>query len=223
MVRLLVLVYGLLALSAHAQTMTSELIRVDEEKRLEACLKKQETDPENAYEDALAWQYEGATANARYCVATSLIALNKYEEGAARLEELAVSQTLPISLEDRAIYMAQAGNAWLTAGLPEQAIVSLSEAMRFRQFDASLFQDRARAYMAQQKWEEGEADLDEAIKIQPGDVQSYILRGRARLIQDDVDGAWSDVEQGMAIDMTNVDLLVLRGDVREAKRLTVKE
>ncbi len=223
MVRLLVLVYGLLALSAHAQTTTSELIRADEEKRLEACLKKQETDPENAYEDALAWQYEGATTNARYCVATSLIALNKYEEGAARLEELAVSQTLPISLEDRAIYMAQAGNAWLTAGLPEQAIVSLSEAMRFRKFDASLFQDRARAYMAQQKWEDGEADLDEAIKIQPGDVQSYILRGRARLIQDDVDGAWSDVEQGMAIDMTNVDLLVLRGDVREAKRLTIKE
>lgn len=219
MVRFLLIVYALFAATASAQTATSDLIRADEQKRLEACLKRQDEDPEEAYEDALAWQQEGATANARYCVARALITLEEYEEGAIRLEELAVSRTLAIAVEDRALFMAQAGNAWLLAGLPEEAIVALSEALRFNQFSAELYQDRARAFLMQQKWVEGEADLDQALSIQPGDLQSYILRGRTRLAQERLDEAWADVEQGMAIDISNVELLVLRGDVREAQRV----
>lgn len=223
MVRILLLVYALLAASASAQTATSELIRADEKKRLQACIEKLDADPENAFEDAITWQSEGGTANARYCVARALIALEKFEEGAMRLEELAVSRTLAITVEDRALYMAQAGNAWLLASLPEEAIIALSESIRFNAFNAELYQDRARAYLMQQKWVDGEADLDKALEIQPGDLQSYILRGRARLAQNRLDDAWSDVEQGMSIDITNVDLLVLRGDVREAKRMAAAE
>lgn len=223
MVRHLILVYALLGLNAFAQTSTSDLIRADEQKRLQTCLELQETDPEDAYEFALAWQGEGRTYQSQYCAATGLIALGKHEEGAIRLEELAISQTLPISLKERGVYMAQAGNAWLLANLPDQAIVALTEAIKLEKFDANLYLDRARAYLAQKHWKKGEEDLAEAIKIQPGDLQAYILRGRARLAQDKLDDAWADVEQGMAIDITNVDLLVLRGDVREAKRLAAAE
>lgn len=213
-----VIVYGLAALAANAQT-TADLIKAEEQERLGACLQRQQTEPMEAYEDGLQWLSEGNRPAARYCAATALIELGKYAEGASQLENLALAPDGG-SAEDRAIYMTQAGNAWLIGELPEAAIVSFTDALKLNAFDPALYQDRARAYFALEKWEEGEADLDQSITMQPGDIQSYLLRGRARLNQGKLDAAMEDVVQARGIDETNIPALLLRGDVREAIRLS---
>lgn len=217
MVSLFPIIYGLFAISVNAQTIADD-IKAEEQARLNACLERQIEEPEEAYEDGLAWLSEGNRPAARYCTATSLIQLGKYVEGADRLEALAGAPDGG-TLEDRAIYLAQAGNAWLLAGLPEEAVIAFTDAMQFAAHDPTIFIDRARAYLLQEKWEEGEADLDQAIQMQPGDITAYLLRGEARLRQDRYDDAMGDVEQARAIDKTNIEALVLRGDIREAKRL----
>lgn len=211
------LVYGIAAFFSNAQT-TADLIKAEEQQRLSACLQMQEDAPEEAYEDGLAWLMEGNRPAARYCTATSLIALGKFVDGATRLEELAMAADGG-TVEDRAIYFAQAGNAWLLAGLPEEAIIAITAAIKFNANDPALFIDRARAQLTLEKWSEGEADLDEAIAMQPGDIDAYILRGEARLRQDRYDEAMDDVLQARALDETNIEALLLRGRIREEKRL----
>ncbi len=218
MVFLSALVYAVATLSPSAQTTTADLIMADEQSRLNACLTKQEDDPEDAYEDGLAWLNEGNRPAARYCTATSLIALGQYVEGADRLEALAAAPDGGAGA-DRAIYLTQAGNAWMLAQLPQEAVITLTDAMKFDDEDAALYQDRARAYLMLDSWSEAESDLDQAIARQPGDIQSYILRGEARLRQDKLDAAMEDVLQARSIDETDIDALLLRGRVREAIRL----
>lgn len=209
------IVYGLTALIGTAQT-TSDLIKAEEQRRLNDCLERQLDDPEGAYEDGLAWLMEGNRPMARYCTATSLIELGKYVEGADRLEALAIAPDGG-SVVDRSIYLAQAGNAWLLAGLPEEAIITFTDAMKFDANDPDLYKDRARAYLTQQKWKEGEADLDQAITLLSTDIEAYLLRGEARFQQNQFDTAMEDVDQARALDETNIDALLLRGRIREAK------
>ena len=89
-----------------------------EDARLEACVERIETDPENAYEDGLAWTAEGNRPGARQCTALALIALGSLESGAERLQALATAPDGG-TMEQRALYLSQAGHAWLQAGAPE--------------------------------------------------------------------------------------------------------
>ena len=93
---------------------TGDLIAAEEQARLDACLTRIESDPEEAYEDGLAWLYQGNRPGARQCTALALIALGHPEEGAERLKNLANS-TDGGTLEQRAAYLSQAGNAWIEA------------------------------------------------------------------------------------------------------------
>ena len=211
------LIFGLTALSANAGTIAED-IKADEQRRLNACLERQIDEPEEAYEDGLAWLSEGNRPGARYCTATSLIELGQYVEGADRLEALANAPDGG-TLEDRAIYLAQAGNAWLIAGLPEEAINTLTDAIRLNNNSADLYLDRARAYLAQEKWKEGEADLDMVLTMQPHYTEALVLRGEAKLRQNRLDDAMADVVQARAVEEANIDALLLRGRIREAQRI----
>ena len=219
MAPLLPLIYGVLALSVGAQAQTlSETLKAEEQARLNACLERQKEEPEEAYEDGLAWLMEGNRPGARYCTATSLIELGKYAEGADRLVALAGAPDGG-TMDDRAIYLAQAGNAWLVAGLPEEAIATLDDAIRISEPNPDLYKDRARAYLMLEKWEEGESDLNSAVNLQPGDLDTYLLRAEARLRMEEYDAAMADIQQARAIDGENIDALVLRGRIREALRI----
>ncbi|MAN46718.1 MAG: hypothetical protein GYB49_12855 [Alphaproteobacteria bacterium] len=190
-----------------------------EAERLEACVAKIEVDAEEAYEDGLAWTYQGNRPGARQCTALALIALGRADEGAARLENLA-NAVDGGTLEQRAEYLTQAGNAWLQAGAPEAAELTLTNALKLKPNVPDLLIDRASAYLLQEKWAEAEADLDKAISLQPGHATAHQFRAEARLNLDKLDPAMADVEAAMAADPENVDTLVLRGRVREAKRLS---
>jgi tetratricopeptide (TPR) repeat protein len=189
-----------------------------EEQRLQQCIEKIDKDAEEAYQDGLSWQTRGNRPAARHCTALALVALGQEAEGAARLEELANAPDAG-GIEARGVYLAQSGNAWLLAGLPEAAIVTLTNAMKLRPADGELFKDRARAYASLHKWDEAGKDLDQAIRLSAADAEAYRLRGLALLKTNRLTDAWDDVQVAMRLAPKDVHVVVLRGDVREAMRL----
>jgi tetratricopeptide (TPR) repeat protein len=193
-------------------------IAAAEAAKLEACVEKIETAPEEAYEDGLAWSFAGNRPGARQCTALALIALGNVEEGAVRLENLSMSSDGG-TMEQRAVYLSQAGNAWLQIGAAEAAAVSFTEALRLAPGENDLLLDRASAYMVIDKWDEAMADLNAVIANSPGDAIAHQMRAEIHLSKDALDLAMKDVETSMASDPKNIDTLLVRGRVREAMRL----
>lgn len=200
-----------------SQSALEEIARAEQE-RLNSCIELTETNPNAAYEDSLAWLSNGNRPNARYCNAIALLSLENYEEGALRLEALA-SAPDAISVSDRALYLTQAGNAWLTANYPEAAIVSFTDALKLNTSDVDLYKDRAAAYLAVERWIEGVDDLNIVIDRVPTDAEALGLRARAHLETENLPAAQADLDAALAQDPRNITLLVLRGDLREAFRL----
>ncbi len=188
-----------------------------EQEQLRRCIEKIDVDAEAAYQDGLTWLSRGNRPMARQCTALALIALGEEAEGAARLEELANAADGG-TMEERAVYLAQAGNAWLMAGAPEAAVVTLTNALKLRVNDGELYKDRARAYLTLGAWADAAADLDRAMLYSAGDVEAYRMRGHARMKLGQLEAAWADVEAAMQLAPTDISVLVLRGDVREAMR-----
>ena len=203
------------------QSAGAELARA-EEARLEACVAKTGTDPGNAYEDGLSWSYEGNRPGARQCTALALIALGNYETGAGRLESLAAS-TDGGTMEQRAIYLSQAGQAWIMAGAPEVAVMSFSNALTMAPGMADLLLDRASAYILIEEWDKALSDLDLALANSPGFGPAYQLRAQVYLNRKSYDLAMRDVEAAMAADPKNIDTLLVRGRVREAIRVAEED
>lgn len=200
-----------------AQSASADIAR-EEQNRLETCLELIETDPEAAYEDGLAWLGQGSRPPARQCVALALIELGQADAGAAALEELANAPDAG-SLEQRALYLAQSGNAWLVAGLPEASATTLSNAIRLTPHNAALHTDRAAAYLALERWEDALADLDMSLTIEPSSVGALALRARAHLHLDHFNKALGDIAEARLQAPDDIELLVLRGDIREAQRV----
>lgn len=193
-----------------------------EEARLEACVDKIETDPENAYEDGLAWSAEGNRPGARQCTALALIALGSLESGAQRLQALATAPDGG-SMEQRALYLSQAGHAWLQAGAAEAAISNFSDALRLAPGTADLLLDRATAYIITENWDEALSDLDLVLANSPGLAAGHQLRAEVHLNKKSYDLAMRDVEAAMSADPKNIDTLLVRGRVREAIRISEKD
>lgn len=187
------------------------------QQRLAACIARIDSEPEEAYEDALAWMNIGAPPQARYCAALALIGLEQYAEGAIRLEELANADDSG-TLDQRRIYLTQAGNAWLIAAAPDAALVAFNNAVKLAPDNAALRKDIGRAHLLMKSWDEAGKAFDQAIELVPGDSEALSLRGRALFEMDRLQDAWADVQAALAADPTNAVALTLRGDVREAMR-----
>ena len=200
-----------------SQSALEDIARAEQD-RLNSCITLTETDPSAAYEDSLAWLSNGNRPKARYCNAISLLALQHYEEGALRLEALATAPDA-ISASERALYLTQAGNAWLTANYPEAAIVSFTDALKLQTGDMDLYKDRAAAYLSVERWMEGVDDLNIVLEHIPTDSEALGLRARAHLKTDNLAAAQADLDSALALSPRNIDFLVLRGEIREAIRL----
>lgn len=207
----------LVSLALMQQTMGDQ-IAAEEAARLDACLARIETDPDNAYEDGLAWSYQGNRPGARQCTALALIALGHPEEGAARLQSLA-NATDGGTMEQRAAYLSQAGNAWIQAEDPDAALVAFDGAIKIAPDAPELLMDRATAHLLLEHYDEAIEDLDAALRYTPGLGEAHQLRGQAWLEKGDPDKAMLDVKAAMEADPENVATLVLRGRVREALRI----
>lgn len=189
----------------------------DETARLQACIDKLEAAPEEAYEDGLAWMAETNRARARHCTALALIELGHIEEGAARLEDLA-NATDGGSIGERAVYLAQSGNAWLIAHRYEAADLTLSNAIRLSPKDGELYKDRARARVMLENWFGVDDDATQALSSRADDIDALKLRIKARMELGELALAWRDVQVAMQVAPEDINVLLLRGEVREAQR-----
>lgn len=189
-----------------------------ESEKLQRCLEQIDRDAEIAYQDGLSWLAKGNRPAARQCTALALIALGQEAEGAARLEELANAPDAG-SLDERGVYLAQSGNAWLMAGMADNAVVTLTNALKLRPSDGELFKDRARAHLELKHWKDAGADLDSAIVLSAADAEAYRMRGYALMKLNRLTDAWEDVGVAMQLAPQDVNVIVLRGQIREAMRM----
>lgn len=198
---------------------TAQQIEHDEQARLDACLALTDTDPDAAYEAGLAWLGQsGGRPKARFCTAMALVAKGVYDEGAYRLEMLANAPDAG-SMEQRLVYLAQAGNAWIAAELPDEAIIALGNALKLAPKNPGLLVDRAAAFLMKGEAQRAIGDLNVALEQAPDLADALFLRARAFLANDQPELALSDIEAARAIEPANVDMVVLRGDIREAIRV----
>ncbi len=200
------------------QQSVGEAVVASEQKRLEACIAKIETAPEDAYEEALTWSYQGNRPAARQCLALAMVANGRPDEGAARLEQLANARDGG-TLDQRGIYLIQAGHAWLQAGAPEAAIVTFTNALKLSPGNPELLVDRATAQVFAENTDAAMTDLNAALKGTPNFVPALQMRAELRLDKGELDAAFTDVKTAMAAEPENIETLVLRGQVREAIRV----
>lgn len=192
-----------------------------EANRFDQCLSQIETGAERAYEEAMAWAAEGQSLNAYRCAALALIRLERYDEGARRMESLARS----ISTNNAALkadLFSAAGNAWLLAREPGNARSSFSQAIAAIQSDPpqlpDLLIDRARAYAMEEDWRRAEEDLSRSLDIRPNDALALRLRAASRMHQRSFQLAEVDALAATRLEPDNVDNFLVLGNVRESIR-----
>lgn len=190
--------------------------------RFEQCLAQIEDDAAAAYETGMAWAAEGQSLNAYRCAAMALIAQERFDEGARRLESLATA-TSPERAALRADLLSQAGNAWLLAREPGHARSAFTRAIATMEADPTqlpdLLIDRARAYAMERDWRHAEEDLSRSLDIRGNDPLALRLRAAARMQQRAYDLAETDALAAARIEPANVDNYLVLGHIRESRRI----
>lgn len=202
-----------------AQTSTAPAGHAGE--RFARCLTLIETNPADAYEEGMAWAAEAQSVHAYRCAAMALIAQNRFEDGARRLQSLA-SAVAPENTAMRAELWSQAGNAWLLARQPGQARSNFTRAITTLESTPEqlpdLLIDRARAYAMERDWRPAEEDLSRALDIRPNNALALRLRAAARMNQRSFELAQADALEAVRLEPSNEENTLVLGDVRESIR-----
>lgn len=189
--------------------------------RFQQCAALIDEDAERAYEEGMAWASESQALGGYRCAAMALIAQDRYEEGARRLESLALA-TNPEHAGLRADLMRQAGHAWLLARDPSHARSAFTRAIvtleSQPEYLPDLLIDRARAYGMERDWRHAEEDLSRALDLRPEDALALRLRATARMHQNSFTLAENDAMAAARIEPDNVDNYLVLGHVRESIR-----
>lgn len=189
--------------------------------RFERCVAQIEADPTRAYEEGMAWAAEAQALGGYRCAAMALIAQDRADEGARRLESLA-SALPPDQTALRAELFSQAGNAWLLKRDPARARSALTRAIATIESDPAqlpdLLIDRARAYALERDWRRCEEDLSRALDIRADDALALRLRATARMQQNAFPLAEADALAATRLEPGNVENFLVLGHVRESIR-----
>jgi tetratricopeptide (TPR) repeat protein len=202
----------------------ADIAAAPQDQRYARCLALIDSDAERAYEEGMAWAAETQALGGYRCAALALIAQQRYDEGARRLESLATAvNTTDASV--RAELFSQAGNAWLLARQPGQARSAFTRAISTMVPGAEalpdLYIDRARAYAMERDYRLAEEDLSRALDLRPNDALALRLRASARLRQNAFQLAEADAQQAFnlaATEQDRVDAALVLGHVRESIR-----
>ncbi|MGA7710923.1 MAG: hypothetical protein WCA81_03400 [Rhizomicrobium sp.] len=143
------------------------------------CVTLVKQNPALAEERALAWQNVGGGPAAVHCSALALTALKRYAEAGRKLDALARDRAI-ISLNNRAALFDEAGNAWMLANLPNNAVQSFSSALAETPNAVDALSDRARARAMLRDWNGAEADLSAALIQDQNRADLLVLRASAR-------------------------------------------
>ena len=160
------------------------------------CFERIDSDPADAFEQAMIWRDQGGGNLAQHCVAAALLALGQPTVAADRLEQLALTaRSAPIAV--RARLLSQAGQSWLAGRLPDRAHAALSMALDVAPDLADLWVDRAVTLAAARNYWEAIDDLNRALDIQPRYGIALALRASAYRFIDSLDLAMEDAEEAV--------------------------
>jgi tetratricopeptide (TPR) repeat protein len=180
--------------------------------RYQQCMALTKTDPQGAYNQALAWHSIGGGSGAEHCGALALVQLGRYTEAAPKLDALA--QQAGIQPSQRAQIHDQAGNAWLLAEDARRAEASFSNALVFAPHDVDVLADRARARAMLKDWNGADADLSAALARDADRSDLLVLRASARHAAGRKQEARADIEKALDIFPGYGDALVERGAMK---------
>ena len=190
--------------------------QIADQRRLEECVKKIDTDPEAAYEQAMAWGNETHAPEASRCAALAMIGRGEPLIGAQRLEALAKEKNAT-DMSTRAEILVEAGNAFILAEQPQRAIADFNAALKIAPDSPDTLIDRARAKIMLGDWRNGEEDLSVALDKRPKDWYALTLRAQTRLKQGAYDLALKDAEASLKLEPKNDAALEIRGAAIDAK------
>ncbi len=177
------------------------------------CVALVQKNPALAEENARAWQNEGGGAAAIHCSALALTALKRYAEAARKFDALARDKTIGNNL-DRAELFDQAGNAWLLAGMANDAVRSFSAALDHSQDNVDFLADRARARAMLKDWAGADADLGAALLGDQNRVDLLVLRASARWALNRRTDAATDILRALSLYPDYPAALVERGRMK---------
>jgi tetratricopeptide (TPR) repeat protein len=183
---------------------------VDHPKEYAACMALARSEPNAAFESALAWQDRGGGPAARHCAAVALIGLGQHREAAARLEALAEG----LAPELRIGVLGHAGQAWLLAGEIDRAYAVQSAALGLAPHDPALLVDRGVTLAEAGRYWEAIDDLDRALELDPRRVEALVFRASAYRRVDALELAADDLERALARRPDHPEALLERGIVR---------
>jgi len=192
--------------------------------RYAQCLDMVEDDAAAGYEAAMAWAADTNSVNAYRCAAVALLEQGRTEDGARRLESLAVAVN-PANASLRAELLSQAGNAWLLARDAGQARSAFTRAIATMAPGAQelpdMLIDRSLAYTLEGDHRLAEEDLSAALDQRPNDSLALRLRASARLQQRAFPLAEADALAALNAATTEEDQVgaaLVLGHIRESVR-----
>ncbi len=150
----------------------------DHLKRYTDCMTLARKEPLKALPAAEKWQASGGGLPARHCSALALFEAGRYGQAATALEAIArdMGHDRPGL---RAELWAQAGQAFMEAGMAERAADVQSRALELKGNDPDLWLDRGLSYAAMRAWPRAISDFDRALGLRPDDVEILVLRAAA--------------------------------------------
>ncbi|HEY1836103.1 MAG TPA: hypothetical protein VGG36_00465 [Rhizomicrobium sp.] len=180
--------------------------------RYERCITLAHQAPQSAFDAAVQWQNQGGQAAAIHCSAVALVAMRRYAEAASRLDRLAHDRSVSSGFP-RGDLLDQAGNAWLLANQPANAVASFTTALILAPDDPDILADRARARAANHDWHGAESDLNNAI-ARDARPEFFVLRASARHAMGNRTGARADLERALQLSPGDPEALVERGAMK---------
>jgi tetratricopeptide (TPR) repeat protein len=207
-----------LALTSVAPIQTAAAVDPRDTSRLQACITKIQTAPQEAYEDGLVWRSQSGAVFAEQCIALARIANGDVSGGASRLAALASAPDAGDG-DNRALLLAKAANAWLMIEDYDPALRALTAALVLKPAEVDLLIDRARALAGLGEWSKAQEDLTLALSKRPDDALIFRLRAETYVQLRDYDAADRDVVQALRLAPRDVEGYIMRGRAIEARRL----
>lgn len=207
---LAVLVLVSVSVPVWAATAPNIIQKAADKLRYDDCLSQAGLNPPVAFASATKWISEHGGAPAEHCAAVALVGMKRYDEGAARLDNLGHAPGMGAL---RPQLFDQAGNAWMLAGDTGKAVASFQSALTLSASDPDLYADLARAQAMNDEWPAVESDLNAALAIQPKRPDLLVLRASARDAQNRFADARGDAEAALKLSPRDPDALVERGSI----------
>lgn len=176
-----------------------------------ACMAQTRTNPEAAFDDAVAWQGLGGGTPASHCRAAALMGIGHYLEAAQGLENLAIESKAQADFKAR--LWVQSAKAWIAAKDPAKAREVANSALALVPDDPDALIARALALEVLGEFWHMTDDLNTVLSAHPTHVEALVLRGAAYRQLDTLDLALEDLNRALAFDSTHAEGLLERGTV----------